>query len=57
MHKKVRDGAIGLEDQWLAPTEEGFMSSETSNSAAPRGNAYSAFIFLGEKKGIRSDTF
>ena len=27
----ARDGAIGLGDQWLAPTEEDFMSSETSN--------------------------
>ena len=38
--KKARDGAIGLEDQWLAPTEEGFMSSETSNSAAPRVHVF-----------------
>ena len=31
LHKKARDGAIGLGDQWLAPTEEDFRSSETSN--------------------------
>ena len=31
LHKKARDGAIGPGDQWLAPTEEDFRSSETSN--------------------------